>query len=65
MSYYRMSEQSRGHGIQNDQDIMYIAGSLEVILEFVADSLGGMRKLFPDIETPDKRSSGSQLGPNY
>jgi hypothetical protein len=53
MSYYRMSEQSRGHGVQNDQDIMYISGSLEVLLEFVNDSLGGMRKLFPDIETPD------------
>ena len=43
MSYYRMSEQSRGHGIQNDHDIMYIAASLEVILEFMKDSLGGMR----------------------
>jgi hypothetical protein len=53
MSYYRMSEQSRGHGIQNDQDIMYIAASLEVILEFMKDSLGGMRGLFPDIVGPD------------
>lgn len=53
MSYYRMSEQSRGHGIQNDQDIMYIAASLELLLQFMTDSLGGMRKLFPDIETPE------------
>jgi hypothetical protein len=32
---------------------MHIAGTLEVILEFMKDSMGGMRKLFPDIETPD------------
>ena len=47
MSYYRMSEQSRGHGIQNDHDILYISGSLEVPIELVNDSLGGMRKLLP------------------
>jgi hypothetical protein len=52
MSYYRMAEQARGGGIQNNQDLLYIGGSLEVVNELVTDSTTGMRKLFPYIESP-------------
>jgi hypothetical protein len=44
-----MSEHARGSGTQNSQDVMYTAATLEVLNEFVKDSLAGMRILFPDI----------------
>jgi hypothetical protein len=53
MSYFRMAEQDRGGGVQNNQDLLYIGGSLELVNELVQDSTAGIRKLFPDIETPD------------
>jgi hypothetical protein len=49
-----MAEQDRGGGVQNNQDLLYIGGSLELVNELVQDSTSGMRKLFPDIETPDQ-----------
>jgi hypothetical protein len=50
MSYYRMSEQARGSGLQNSQDVLYIAATLEVLNEFVKDSIAGMRIMFPDTQ---------------
>jgi hypothetical protein len=35
MSYYRMAEQARGGGIQNNQDLLYIAASLELANELI------------------------------
>lgn len=54
ISYFRMAEQARGGGVQNDQDLLYITSSLELVNELIADSTAGMRKRFPDIESFDE-----------
>jgi len=51
LSFYRMAEDDRGQGVENDVDKGYIAGTLEFCTDLLETSTDGFQKTFADISS--------------
>jgi hypothetical protein len=49
LAFYRMTEQRRGHGVENKIDKVYIVGALDFVAQLLERAVSDMQAAFVDV----------------